>query len=313
MALRYRTIVRTSTGSPMTKAKPDFCMRCPVGGIFNSADQTCSVVDPDDGLPLSCVGEWADQKHARIRKYVDISRAARRKFINGVGGATYIDLFCGPGRARIRETMRIVDGSAMVAAKEAIDSKTPFTEIHIADTNESFLDAAEKRLSCLSVRVKRCKGEADDSVQTITRALNPHGLHFALLDPYDLKSLPFTVIRQLAGIERIDILVHFSQQDLQRNLRRYIKMDESPLDRFSPGWRKVIDEMRGDDVIRAKILKHWLELIRNCNMQTAEGVEEVTGTKNQHLYWLVFIARNDLAIRFWDVIRNVDKQRPLPL
>lgn len=288
-------------------------MRCPVGGILNSADQTCSVVDPDDGLPLSCVGEWADQKHARIRKYVDISRAARRKFINGAGGATYIDLFCGPGRARIRETTRIVDGSAVVAAREAIDSMTPFTEIHIADTNESFLDAAEKRLRCLNVRVKRCKGQADDSVQAITRVLNPHGLHFALLDPYDLKSLPFTVIRQLAGIERIDILVHFSQQDLQRNLRRYIKMGESPLDRFSPGWRKVIDEMRGDDVIRTKILKHWLELIRNCNMQTAEGVEEVTGTKNQHLYWLVFIARNDLAIRFWDEIRNVNNQKQLPL
>src|SRR5687767_4842370 len=112
----------------MTKVKPDFCMRCPVGGTFNEADQTCSNPDPEDGLPLACVGGWAEQKHARIRKYVDISRAVRRMFLEGKGGATYIDLFCGPGRARVRETTRIIDGSALVAAKEAIESRTPFSE-----------------------------------------------------------------------------------------------------------------------------------------------------------------------------------------
>ena len=67
--------------------KPDFCKRCPVGGTFREADQTCSVPDPDDGLPLLCVGPWAEEKHARIEKYVDISCAVRKKFINGKGGA----------------------------------------------------------------------------------------------------------------------------------------------------------------------------------------------------------------------------------
>lgn len=295
----------------MIKAKPDFCKRCPVGGTFNDADQTCSVVDPDDGLPLSCVGEWAEQKHARIKKYVDISRAARRKFINGPGGATYIDLFCGPGRARIRETTRIADGSAVVAAKEAIDSKTPFTEIHIADANESFLAAAKLRLGKLSVATKAYVGTSDNSVDTITAAVNRHGLHFAFLDPYDLKSLPFSVIKKLAAIERMDILIHVSEQDLQRNLRRYIEASQSPLDSFAPGWRQVIDKMDRDANIRGKILDYWLSLIRACDMQPAQGVEEVTGTKKQHLYWLVFVARHELAIRFWEEIRNITNQKSL--
>ena len=30
----------------------------------------------DDGLPLDEVGAWAKDKHDRLRKYVDISRAA---------------------------------------------------------------------------------------------------------------------------------------------------------------------------------------------------------------------------------------------
>lgn len=295
----------------MAGAKPDFCMRCPVGGVYDVATQTCSSVDPEDGLPLACVGEWAQEKHARIRKYVDISHAARRRFTNGPGGSTYIDLFCGPGRARIRGTETIIDGSALVAAREAIDNGVPYTQIHIADTNPGFLDASEMRLRRLNVDVATYHGKAEVSVNRIAAALNPSGLHFALLDPYDLGSLPFAVIEQLASFERMDILVHFSQQDLQRNLRRYIRAKESPLDRFAPGWREKIDENRRDDVIRASILEHWLALIRHCNMRTAEGVEEVTGSKNQHLYWLVFIARHNLALQFWNEIRRVTRQQPL--
>jgi hypothetical protein len=60
----------------------------------------------DDGLPLDEVGAWAKEKHERLRKYVDISRAARRKFVEGPGGASYIDLYCGSGRAVIRDRGR---------------------------------------------------------------------------------------------------------------------------------------------------------------------------------------------------------------
>lgn len=230
----------------MANTKPDFCMRCPVGGTLNEADQTCSVQDPEDGLPLACVGGWAEKKHARIKKYVDISRAVRRKFVNGKGGATYIDLFCGPGRARVRETTRIIDGSALVAAKEAIESKTPFSELHIADSNESFVSAARTRLDRLGVTAKGCVGRSQDTVGQITAVLPQFALHFAFLDPYDLKGLPFLVIEQLAAFGHMDILIHVSAQDLQRNLRRYIKSRRSSLDSFAPRWRDVNDQKSFD-------------------------------------------------------------------
>lgn len=291
-------------------AKADFCESCPVGGQFNK-DQTCSVSDPVDGLPLACVGDWAEDKHARVRKYVDISRKTRLKFTNGPGGASYIDPYCGPARARIRGTARIVDGSAVVAARKAIEGGVPFSEVYIADTDDAFMDVAERRLLALGVKVRRYTGTAEESTPRILADINPYGLHFALLDPYDLKSLPFQVIQQLAGIERMDLLIHFSQQDLQRNLRRYIQAESSSLDSFAPGWRETVDIMRADDLVRSKILQHWLALIRKCDMQTAEGVEEVTGSKNQHLYWLVFVARHNLAIKFWEDIRSVTNQRSL--
>jgi hypothetical protein len=65
----------------------------------------------DDGLPLDEVGAWAKEKHTRLRKYVDISSATRRKWTQGPGGATYIDLFCGSGRSIIRDTQEKIDGS----------------------------------------------------------------------------------------------------------------------------------------------------------------------------------------------------------
>jgi len=46
-------------------------------------------IDPEDGLRRAIVGDWAPEKHLRLQKYVDITRAVRRKF---GGNATYIDL-----------------------------------------------------------------------------------------------------------------------------------------------------------------------------------------------------------------------------
>ena len=290
-------------------AKHDFCVACPVGGDFNDKNQTCSISDPGDGLPLTCVGPWAEEKHARVRKYVDISRAVRKKFVTGKGGATYIDLFCGPGRARIRGTNQVIDGSCLVAAREAISGGTAFSEVYVADVNEPFANAASARLRQLGISAHKYTGPAESTVQQIAEKIGSFGLHFAFLDPYDLKSLPFSVVQRLAKFERMDMLIHVSAQDLQRNLRRYIQSERSPLDSFAPAWRDAVDPMNADLDVRIKIFSYWLGLIRAEDMQTSQGVEEVTGMKSQHLYWLVFVARHDLALKFWDEIRNVTKQK----
>lgn len=290
--------------------KADYCEGCPVGGRFNDSDQTCSEVDPADGLPVACVGEWAEEKHTRLRKYVDISRGARRKFLAN-GGATYIDLYCGPGRARIRHTTRIVDGGVLVAAREAIQSNTSFTTVHVADINPAFVSAAAQRLSSCGVTVNQVVGPAEETAVVIAGGLSAYGLHFAFLDPYDLRTLPFEVIHALAAVQRMDLLIHVSVQDLQRNVRRYIDSADAPLDGFAPGWRTRIVSMTKDVDLRRSVFDYWLEKIRGERLKPAQGVELVTGSKNQNLYWLVFAARHDLALKFWDEIRNVKLQRDL--
>lgn len=292
--------------------KADFCVRCPVGGEFQDSDKTCSVPDPDDGLPVCCVGDWSEDKHLRLRKYVDISRKVRKKFVSGTGGATYVDMYSGPGRSRIRGTSRIVDGSPIVAAREAINGKVPYSQVHVADTNAEFVTAVTTRLVKLEIEVQSYCGPATETSIKVAANLSRYSLHFAFLDPYDLKSLPFNVIQRLAEFDRMDMLIHVSVQDLQRNLRRYIENNHSPLDLFTPGWRDIIQPRDTNANVRRQLFNYWLDHIRHERMEPSQGVEEVRGTGNQHLYWLVFVARHGLALKFWEEIRNINKQKGLP-
>jgi three-Cys-motif partner protein len=261
----------------------------------------------DDGLPVSDAGEWALEKHDRLRRYVDIARGVRKGFINKAG-ATYIDLFSGPGRSRISKAGQLIEGSPLVAARKAHEGGAPFNDIYIADEDATIVSAAESRLSAAGFRSHKAVGKAKDTVGPIVDRLDPFGLHFAFLDPFSLGDLPFSIIQRLAAVKRMDLLIHVSAQDLNRNLRRYIDDANGPLDWLAPGWRKVVNTGEVDRNVRTGIFNHWLSLIRGLNMAPSEGIEKVSGGNNQPLYWLVFVARHERASEFWGKICNVSPQ-----
>lgn len=270
------------------------------------------IVDPDDNLIVDTVGAWAREKHERLQKYIDAARAARAKFLppRGTGGAAYIELFSGSGRSFVEDKNKFIDGSPIVAFKSARQSGKGFSELHFNDRDRRKAEALRQRIAKLGGSAKCYNKEATEAVDIITQALNPTGLHFAFLDPYNLRDLPFSIIERLARLQRIDMLIHFSIQDLQRNLRRYLQEDSAVLDAFMPGWRENVDVDTADQgVIRARLLDHWLNLIRGLNTETAEGKELVSGSEGQRLYWLIFVSRNDLGLKLWEAIRNLDGQR----
>jgi three-Cys-motif partner protein len=265
----------------------------------------------DDGLPLTSVGEWTLQKHERLRRYVGITRAVRQKFARTE--TTYIDLYCGPGRSVIEENGEIIDGSPVIAARTAKDAGVTYTDLHLADVDPNFVDAACKRVPPAAGRIHRYQGAAEDTVGSIVARLSTSGLHFAFLDPYKLDPLPFSIIGKLASLKHMDMLIHVSIHDWQRNLRLYMTEHGGPLDRFAPGWRDAVDERGSDNKIRRAIFNHWIGLIRALDMAPSEGIEIVSGSKRQPLYWLVLVARHELAHEFWDKIRNVSQQGRLDL
>lgn len=268
----------------------------------------------EDGYLREKVGPWVQDKHVRLAKYVGISRSVRAKFIGkGKAGATFIDLYAGPGRVRVRDEAQAIDGSPLVAWHEAVDGGAPFTQIHVADANLKLLDAVKARLRKSDAPVFAETGPATETVDRVISKLDPYALHFAFLDPYNLGDLPFDIIRKLARLKRMDILIHVSIQDLQRNLQRYIKSTNSSLDSFAPGWREHVDVSRAPKLVRAKILEYWRDLLKAETMATTETAELIVGTKKQRLYLLAFAARHELALDFWDKVRNVDSNQQLLL
>jgi three-Cys-motif partner protein len=270
------------------------------------------LIDPSDGLIVDLVGPWASEKHERLKKYINSYRAARALFLppKGTGGAGYIDLFSGPGRSLIEGTADFIDGSPLVAYKAAQRSETRFSEIHLNDLDDRNASAVAQRIKVLGGAARIYNKSAALVVDEIADALNPAGLHFSFLDPYNLENLPFSIIRKLASLPRMDMLIHVSVFDLQRNLRRYLA-DRQVLDSFMPGWRDVVDVNQTDQGLRADLLKYWLSEIVKLGKSPAKGIELVSATGGQRLYWLVFVSAHELGLKLWEDIRNTSVQTRL--
>lgn len=270
------------------------------------------LIDGDDGLPAEEVGVWAKEKHDYLCRYIDISRAVRTQWIGqGKAGATYIDPFCGPGRCRVRDTGEWIDGGVVAAWKKSRDGGAPFTQVFIGDLDVQRRESAANRLRRLGAPVVEIDGAAVQSVRQIVGRLNPYGLHFAFLDPFNLEALDFDIINSLSALRRIDMLVHVNQMDLQRNLISNATAEESAFDTFAPGWRDKVDIVRGQNEIRQRVFQYWRDQVANLGVWPSAEMKLITGSKNQPLYWLLLAAKHDLAHKFWATASNVEGQGKL--
>lgn len=269
------------------------------------------LVEGDDGLPAEDVGPWAKEKHDYLCRYIDISRGARQKFIGpGKAGATYIDLFCGPGRARIRQG-EFIDGSCVAAWRKSVEGGAPFSQVLIADVDQTRLDAAVARLRSAGAPVEAFCGKAVDTAGRILQRLSPYGLHFTFLDPFNLGHLDFQIFKTLSARKRMDIIVHLSKMDLQRNLDRNIASAVSALDAFAPGWRDVVTVEQTQRGIRSELVDYWKGLVSRAGFEASPDMRLLKGSRDQHLYWLLLLASHDLAHRFWKAAANTDGQGEL--
>lgn len=268
--------------------------------------------DGDDGLPVEEVGIWAKEKHTYLNRYLDISRAVRARWLGpGRAGATFIDPFCGPGRCRIRETGEFVDGGVVAAWKMSVSSGAPFSQVYVGDLDPKRREAATHRLKALGAPVVALEGNALQMVLSVVPLLNPHGLHFAFLDPFNLEALDFAIIKNLAELKRIDMLVHINQMDLQRNLINNVDSEESAFDALAPGWRDKVDSGRKQSEVRQAVFLYWRDLVASQGVWPSLEMRLISGHTNQPLYWLLIAAKHDLAHQFWATASNVEGQGSL--
>jgi three-Cys-motif partner protein len=269
-------------------------------------------LDPDDGLIVSEVGSWASEKHDRVRRYIDAARGARAKFLrpNGTGGASYIELYSGAGRSVIKDTTQFIEGSAVVAYKAGRASGHPFSEMHLSDLEAQNSAALVQRIKALGGAPTSYVGDASVVVDRVMSAINPYGLHLAFLDPFNLAQLPFSIIERMLWVQRMDMIIHFSLQDLQRNLDKHSRVGGT-LDIFAPGWRDAVDVNQATAALRAAFVEYWLGTIRSLGTHPATGKPLIVGEKNQRLYWLVFLSSNPLGQKLWNDVQNLSGQGSL--
>lgn len=266
------------------------------------------LVDGDDGLLVEEVGEWIADKHELLCDYIQISTYARKKYLppDGRGGCTFIDLFCGPGRAKNKANGEFVDGGCVAAWRKSVKSGAPFTKMIIGDIDEERLALSKTRLERLGAPVTAFLGPAAATADLARRECPTGALNFSFLDPYSLGALDFSIIATLAKLYRIDVMVHVSQMDLQRNFDRNSLADRSALDTFAPGWRDEVDIASRQRTGRQSYFEYWKRLVQSTGIKTNAEIRLVTGPGNIPLYLLLLATRHDLAHKFWGIVAKKD-------
>ncbi len=285
---------------------------CPQCKAPKSASGNCP--DPlPDGHPVQCVGAWALDKHHYVGRYIGATRAARKKFLPpaGSGGAAYIDLFAGPGRARINDTGQVVDGSPLLALAH---TEAPFTQLVLCDLDADNVAALQARTSGGATEVSVFRGDANRDISKITAAIPRYGLNVALVDPFRPSDLKWSTIAELAKFERMDLIVNFGTGFIRRNLFEETK----------PEYGKVIDAMLPPGFPwrdRVRSLQDAAKLI-DCFREALGGLGydqsrvrhiEIRNKTNTVMYHLVFASKKGLGTQIWNSIAKSppDGQREL--
>ncbi len=257
----------------------------------------------DDGLATPLVGEWAEEKYQLVSCYAQVfARSMKNKWEQ----RTYIDLFSGAGRARLRDSGRIVPASPLLA----LGISDPFDRYIFCDLDDANIDALKSRvrLDYPARDVRYVPGDSNANVGQVLSLIPPYSsgnrvLTFCFVDPFNIKNLKFETIRQLAeGKRRIDFLCLIpSGMDAQRNTRQENSLYADFLD--NPAWR---DAWKIEEQNRRGFASFFVDQFGSAMERLGflwEGVPStriIKNEKNSAIYHLSFFSRAPLAGRFWD-------------
>lgn len=256
----------------------------------------------DDGLFIPEVGEWSQDKHYFLLRYIDIFTTSMK---DKWGALHYIDLFAGAGIERIRNSQNLEWGSPMIAAQ----APKPFDGLHLCEITEKKYEALEQRVTRIRPDAQIIHGDANEKINEIINNIPSRGtLSLAFLDPYGLH-LDFETLRILAA-RKADLIIFFADRiDAIRNWEHYyLDNPESNLDRFlgpDSNWEKLLNETPRDryaEVLRELYVRQLQE-----KLGYTEFAYERISNKERPLYSLIFCARHKLAIKFW---RDISQKKP---
>jgi len=278
----------------------------------------------EDRLPVQCVGPWVEDKYFFLERYLVASKGARKKFADN-GNAVFLDLFSGPGRCIIENENREIDGGGLRALKSV---PVPFNEYHYFDISKANVEALGKRLNSTMCHLE-C-GDSNGLVNMLVPKLlqKPYRYHFAFVDPFGPDGMKFNVLRELAKLNKMDMLIHFPIGAIKRNLNTWVKSSSTILDDFlgTDSWRQKIKDLHSEKIFRTlvDIFTDQLKSIgypdEGLKLASSEAdfyaglpTVPIRNTKNVKLYVLILASKHALAQKIWNSVikTNPKGQREL--
>jgi three-Cys-motif partner protein len=258
-----------------------------------------------DDLFCPEVGDWTEEKHSVVSLYAKLfSTGMKDKWNERV----YIELYAGPGVARIKHTLRRIAGSPI----RALTLEHPFDKYIFCERQPKEIEALENRVKRIAPQrnVAFVPGNCDDRVGDILAEIPAYStshkvLSLCFVDPFDI-GIKFKTLRKLS--ERyVDFLVLLAlYMDANRNIENYAKEKAVKIDEFlgSRTWRERWKARQRQGIGFPQFLAEEFSTsmeVLGYNPQPFYKMKAITmPDRNVRLYRLALFSRHTLAYTFWD-------------
>jgi len=268
------------------------------------------LVPGKDGLPVREVGAWSKQKHYYLKRYIDIFTQGMKRKWPGLG---YLDIFCGPGKCKIRSSDEEIDGSPLIAA----NTGRSFDSFVFADMSIDAIDTLEKRFKPKKqdAEVAYFSGnDSNDIADKIVAKMPTNFLHLAFLDPTGLH-LDFNTVRKITRARNVDLIISVMDRvDMLRNISAYYYPNQdrnSNLDKFlgdGIDWRTAYDRLHNQDAthVGEMFLELYQQQLKGIGYSHFGDLKRVYMNGVSPLYLLFFASKHALGVDFWNKISAKD-------
>lgn len=262
-----------------------------------------------DGLLTPEVGPWSDKKYRLIHNYAEtFATGMKHKWDCRV----YIDLFAGAGKAKIKNSKRIVNASPLLA----LDVKDRFDRYIFCELESDLIDALSKRIknNYGDADVKYIQGDVnlkvDEIIQNIPRPSSHFKvLSFCVVDPFKLSSLDFTTIKSLSAFYMDFLVLIACGMNAQRNEKVYLSNDNTIVECFLDNscWRDNWSDAKCENISFSDYLVESFsrEMVK-LNYKPVDLTDTVLirQPNRSPLYRLAFYSRSDRGKEFWKQARK---------
>lgn len=259
----------------------------------------------DDGYLIPECNKWAREKLDYLSRYLEaFSTALKSRFSH----RCYVDVFAGAGKNKIKGTEDIVLGSPLIA----LNVKNPFTDCFLIEKDREKYAALKYRISKYNSNVKTFNEKDDLAIDKVTNIISKinNQVSVAFLDPYGF--VKWSTIEKLASLDKMDLLIHFSQMGIRRNVEnQYRNPSTNSMDLFfgDDRWRDLYRKNRNGNYLTELINLYMQNL---CSLGYVYLGDRPTSplifsNKNAPLYRLIFASKNELGYKIW---KSIAKRKP---